>query len=428
MHLLEKVSLEIGQGQLARDMVERQLALLVEHQSLRSSRRLVSFLEYVVRKALDGEADQLKERTIGVDVFDRDPDYDTGSDHIVRTAASELRKRLAVYYRDDIHRAELKIDIPAGAYVPQFTFPEPTVEPGNGQFLSIPAPTEGRSDESYAYKPNAIRKYRWLLVATVSFVILGTAAAFLPQNVGAHKQTPQMLFWGPVIRESGPAVIVVPIYSPHITAPSAGKETSVRGAAGPQEPKPPYAIMPACEALTMARIASVFGKADKPYVIRSERSSSFSDLQSGPTVLLGYFTNEWALRLTRNLRFSPILDRDSNQIYIRDNQNPGSRAWAVDAWEHPVAEVTRASGQSFVEYALISRVINPDTGKFVVIVGGLHSWGSEAAGQFLGDSQLENLTGAIPLDQAKRNLQIVLETNVTEGVPGRPRIVAYSVQ
>jgi len=93
---------------------------------------------------------------------------------------------------------------------------------------------------------------------------------------------------------------------------------------------------------------------------------------------------------------------------------------------HPVSEATRAGGQSFPEYALISRFSNPDTGKMTVIIGGLHSYGSEAAGQFLGDPQLLNPAGSIPLDHPKRSLQIVLETNVTESVPGRPKIVAYS--
>ena len=77
---------------------------------------------------------------------------------------------------------------------------------------------------------------------------------------------------------------------------------------------------------------------------------SIADLQAGPVVLLGYFTNEWALRLTSELRFSVVLDPDRHQIYIRDNQNPGSRAWAEDSTEQPVFEATRASGKSVPDY------------------------------------------------------------------------------
>ena len=138
---------EAVQGHLTKEIVQGQLALLVEHQSLRSSRRLVSFLEYVVCKTLNGEADQLKERTIGIEVFNRDPDYETSGDHIVRTAASELRKRLALYYGDDAHRSELRIDIPSGSYVPQFTFQDSVIEAENYRSLSVAEPAEDISQD-----------------------------------------------------------------------------------------------------------------------------------------------------------------------------------------------------------------------------------------------------------------------------------------
>ena len=51
------------------------------------------FLRYLVERALDGRGDQLKERTIGVDVFGRDAAYDTGKDAIVRVSANGVRKR-----------------------------------------------------------------------------------------------------------------------------------------------------------------------------------------------------------------------------------------------------------------------------------------------------------------------------------------------
>src|SRR5215471_12670768 len=100
-----------------------QLELILRDPGFRSSRRSAQFLKYVVEKTLDGEADQIKERTIGVDVFGRKPSYDTNEDHVVRTAAGELRKRLAIYYSDDRHRAELRMSLVPGSYIPQFAYP-----------------------------------------------------------------------------------------------------------------------------------------------------------------------------------------------------------------------------------------------------------------------------------------------------------------
>ncbi|MGA3008614.1 MAG: hypothetical protein ABSD72_00005, partial [Terracidiphilus sp.] len=60
-------------------------------------------LSYVVEQTLLGNTDQLKERIIGIEVFDRQPDYDPSADPIVRFTASEVRKRLAMYYVDSAH-------------------------------------------------------------------------------------------------------------------------------------------------------------------------------------------------------------------------------------------------------------------------------------------------------------------------------------
>ena len=105
---------------LSPEMIRAQLDLLVRDEVFRSSRRSVAFLRYVVEQTLSGSASQIKERTIGVEVFGREPSYDTNVDHIVRTAATELRKRLAIYYGDEKHRSELRVGLSPGSYIPHF--------------------------------------------------------------------------------------------------------------------------------------------------------------------------------------------------------------------------------------------------------------------------------------------------------------------
>src|ERR1700691_5635333 len=108
---------------LTAEMIRAQLDLLIRDEVFRSSKRSVAFLKYVVEMTLNGSADQIKERTIGVEVFGRHPSYDTNLDHIVRTAATELRKKLATYYVDERHRAELRMGLLPGSYIPRFTLP-----------------------------------------------------------------------------------------------------------------------------------------------------------------------------------------------------------------------------------------------------------------------------------------------------------------
>src|SRR5260370_11305014 len=82
--------------------------------------RLSRFLRFVVQAKLEGKLGDRKEPVIGVEVFDRPPGYDTRSDAVVRMEAGKLRARLAEYYSGPGARDPVRIEIPKGAYVPQW--------------------------------------------------------------------------------------------------------------------------------------------------------------------------------------------------------------------------------------------------------------------------------------------------------------------
>ena len=75
--------------------IRNQLERILAHPQFQNSRRYPALLRYVVERTLDGNGSSLKERTIGIEVFGREPNYDTNQDHTVRTSAGEVRKRLA---------------------------------------------------------------------------------------------------------------------------------------------------------------------------------------------------------------------------------------------------------------------------------------------------------------------------------------------
>ena len=85
-----------------------------------SAGRLSRLLRYVVDKTLAGEADQLKEYAVGVEVFDRDSNYDPRLDSIVRVEAGRLRSRLDEYYNGGGAASPIRISLPRGAYVAHF--------------------------------------------------------------------------------------------------------------------------------------------------------------------------------------------------------------------------------------------------------------------------------------------------------------------
>ena len=78
---------------------------------------------------------------------------------------------------------------------------------------------------------------------------------------------------------------------------------------------------------------------------------------------------------------------DQHLIYIRDAKNPASRNWSW-ATNQPPEPVTGANSPKLQDFALISRIRDSETGHVVVVIGGLYTYGTEAAGEFLTDPDL----------------------------------------
>ncbi len=420
--------------ELTADMVRAQLDLLVRDEVFRSSKRSVAFLKYVVEQALAGQADQIKERAIGIEVFGRDPSYDTNTDHIVRTAAAELRKRLATYYVDEKHRCELRMAFVPGSYVPKFTLPGQTARAAemaseeNGASLifdshavkTSTSPVVLLAEHAVETAPHRhFWRWAWAIMAVVA--IAGAGGYKL-----LHRPTAQDLFWAPVIDTPGPVLLAV---GDHPNGPPTLPQIDPSGSLPTPVPSSDASeTVPFADTVTIARVFGVLAARNKTVVIRRGSASSFSDLREGAVVLIGAFNNEWSLRLTRELRYSLALDPERHLIYIRDARNPGSRAWSWGT-NQPLEPLTGANSPRLQDYALISRIRDSETGHAVVVIGGLYTYGTQAAGEFLTNPELMKAVR----DQARdkggaQTLQIVLATTVTDGTPGPPRVIAVAAE
>jgi hypothetical protein len=405
--------------------IREQLELVVQDTVFRSSKRSVEFLRYVVEQTLSGAADQIKERTIGVEVFGRAPSYDTNMDHVVRTAAIELRKRLAIYYGEEQHRSELRMSLVPGSYIPHFIHPPPAPSPG-GESEQVSATNAARLPhaEVEALLPPASkgRGVVWLVGGAVLLLLLiGTGLAYSR----LHRLTAQELFWEPMLDTPGSVLLAVGYTAngpPTATALEPG-QTPLPTLHASSTPTVPFG-----DTVTIARVVGILEGHGHKVTIRRENSSSFSDLREGPVVLIGAFNNEWSLRLTHQLRYTLSLDADKHLIYIKDARNPALRNWSW-ATNQPVVHDSGPGGPVMQDYALISRIWNSDTGHVVVVIGGLYTYGTEAAGEFLDDPQLmQVIAGQIPHGDSHRNMQIVLGTTVTDDTPGPPKVLAVSVE
>ena len=127
-------------------------------------------------------------------------------------------------------------------------------------------------------------------------------------------------------------------------------------------------------------------------------------------------SNTFTLRLTGPLRFSFALDPKTHLSYIRDAKNPSYMEWSHDA-NAPYTNLTK-------DYAVISRLIDPTTGRWVVTASGLSKYGTEAAGEFLTSSAaIEELNKIAPKDWGQKNMQIVIEMHVVGRAAGPAHII-----
>lgn len=143
--------------------------------AFRGSHRSQQFLRYVVEKTLQGSVDQLKERTIGIELFQRPPSYDTGEDAVVRVTASDVRRRLLQHYGRYGDQSQFRIQLPPGSYVPGIEF-EPTpaavapVIPDSP--LPVPALPAVKREEVRPARLIVRQKLRPALLLSALFVLL----------------------------------------------------------------------------------------------------------------------------------------------------------------------------------------------------------------------------------------------------------------
>lgn len=103
------------------ERVRHALCAIIASDTFARSERLRSFLSYIVENELSGKAAQLKGYSIGIDVFGRPPGFDAGNDPLVRVQAGKLRKLLEHYYETEGAADPVRIRVPLGSYVPEYS-------------------------------------------------------------------------------------------------------------------------------------------------------------------------------------------------------------------------------------------------------------------------------------------------------------------
>jgi hypothetical protein len=400
------------------EQIRTQLDRVLTSPLFRSSHRCQALLRYVTERAIAGDTANLKERALGIDVFGRAPDYDTNADPIIRTTAGEIRKKLAQYYQDPGHAGELRIELNRGAYVPEFHSPP--------------------SDPAAAEPPPAVppAQPRWSKVSLALIAVGALAILAVPLGLlSARWQTSDLdRFWRPMLDSPGGVLFSIAqprVYNFRSDSRQAEIEKMIEGMA-PSAFESSQQLIPLSQLVPMwdrymalgdvtclLRLASVFEKRGKAYRVRSEATTSFSDLRERPAVLVGAFDNAWTLRAVGEMRYTFYKDFQGLEL-VRDRDHPELTDWKlVNSW--PYWNIPN-------DYAIVSRVFDQHTDRMVVVAAGITHFGTAGAGEFLSNPQyFGEAVPQLPRDWTRRNLQIVLRIPVVQGASGHPRVLATHV-
>ena len=100
------------------------LDVILAHKIFAASPKAQDFLRYIITESLAGHADKITGVTIAQDVFEKDANFDSLQDSVVRVTARRVRYMLQDYYSQYPTEPKVKISIPKGKYRPHFEFPE----------------------------------------------------------------------------------------------------------------------------------------------------------------------------------------------------------------------------------------------------------------------------------------------------------------
>jgi len=396
-------------SQEERELVLKELDAIVSSYHFRGSKRYPAMLRYVVSAAIDGRASDLKERTLGVEVFGRDPDYDTNADPVVRISAGEVRKRIAQFYHENGHGTRLEIELPVGSYAPEFLLREPEVHEAKTSHNQT-APNIDKPVATEAQPHRNSRRY--LVTGLAAIAILAVATAFVTfeyQKTTLTRSTDVDKLWASITKSSDPVLVVVGTgHSAEQISPELAETTFFDRMTGP------YHHVSVATATTLADVAGVLRQHGTAFEIKEDNETSLTDVHSRTIILIGATNNAWTMRLVNDLRFRFLPGPNAQ---VQDTTNLQNTNWSIDFLK-PYASIS-------TDYAIVARYRDPTTEGPVVVLAGLGPFGTEAAGAFVATPQyLEQIAKQLPAGWENKNIELVLKTEVIDGKAGPPVLVA----
>jgi hypothetical protein len=399
---------------------------------LKRAARAREFLFYVGTKAIKEGSTDIHEQEIGHAIFDRDENYDTSLDNIVRVSATDLRKRIEGYFANEGAEEPLIFEIPRGSYSPVFRW----------RAADEPKRPDGAS--SPAAQPLPVPYYRQVpfLVVSAAAVLLAVACAGLlwqnrilsrPHEVWDGKPALATL-WPRFLDSPRPTDVILADASYGLLKQVTRQPFTlseylnysymdwIQQSSLSPDRKADLAMIMARnhggvgDFLAAHRIWLLDPTSPKLNLVFAREYSADAIKRDNVILIGGQVSNPWGELFYNQMPFTIEYDAAADRSYVRNaNPRPGER----DRYN----VIFRPDG--IAGYSVIAYLPNPSHTADALIVAGTDSQATDAAAEFVtSEAQLSKLFAHFPAGKLPY-FEALLKISRLNGTPLNEGIVTY---
>jgi hypothetical protein len=440
------------------EQCQQQVHRIIHSTTFRNALTLQQLFQFLADKAIAGAKEGLKEYTIGVEAFGRKQDFDPKTDPIVRVQIHRLRQKLKEYYDAEGSHDPILIEIPKGHYLPSFegaTVPVADLNHGTPSQLdtTFPAatPLPGQNVESEGQQtPKGRRGFSWLsssraAIAAAAIVVFATGfwagnkqmrngaggetASSNPELAFGKSADPVKVFWARFFGNDPAPVIAYPDavfllddsndlfrfrqgasdsrgarVDPHLARQFASNPSLV-AQAGQLYYENGYTGTGELQGIAM--LTGLFGQMGVKATIKPSRDLTPDDLDQHNVILLGSpFQNIAVAQLLSMGDFTfenPDSRREQWRAQILNSHPRGDESSTYRTERDPTSQVLKT------DYSLISIQPGVVPGRYIAVLGGLDTKGTEGATMFA--------TSRPGVEELSRALAALGESGAKSGTP-----------
>jgi hypothetical protein len=382
-----------------RELVRR----ILDSEQFRRSPAMRAFLSHITENQILGRIDKLKEQYIGSKVLGRRPDYNPSDDNIVRVRAHELRTRLEKYFSTEGADEPILITIPKGGYAPEFIIRHETpIEPPSRAPQAEPVVT---APAQVAESPPAATEERkplhraWLFLGALLLVVAAVACTNLFDNRQTKRLEPAGAlqdFWGPIFGHGDKQLKIV--YAD--TSFALWQDLNGRDLDLGDYLNRKYLDVKGNElfnvvmrrvttpsdmllAVNLTMLTARFGGSAEPEFARDVDSKFF---HQGNVLLIGSRrSNPWVSIFEPSMDF--VLAKD-DQTHAPVFRNRAARPGEAPSYAIPAMfDTQKIEEKTYTSYGVIALLRACGKQGNTIIVEGLNSQATQAAGDFITDPQ-----------------------------------------